>query len=312
MYAMQQVAIANAGAAGSVSTAASGLSSQSGTLSQTLEAFQNCLTRIHHSLVNLYQQTQGRDITLSMLANDHEIIQLVKEIVLIAKGAQAGVRLEATFTFAERVFKRLSETATTNFNLRVDIFVGILETLRDVSGAAKKFAPSVFISWLNMYTTVNLSEESGRQTHRSVLIALLKAKLVRSVDIDAYFANSMDSGRNMVWVELALAFVRQCLALGIAATYEFTDTFDTVSKMRPTNANVRKQLQKWLTDLRALAAQKEEQKAQMGANANANANASQGNSLAATAQNAAAAVATPSASSIPGNTRLVILATHFG
>jgi CCR4-NOT transcription complex subunit 1 len=65
----------------------------------------------------------------------------------------------------------------------------------------------------------------------------------------------------MVWVELALSFVRQCLADGVAATQEFTNTFDTVSKMRPANAAVRKQLQKWLTDLRALAATKDEQKA---------------------------------------------------
>jgi CCR4-NOT transcription complex subunit 1 len=72
----------------------------------------------------------------------------------------------------------------------------------------------------------------------------------------------MDEGRAMVWVEMALDFIRQCLTEGLAAIFEFPKTFDTVSKMRQSNVSVKKQLQKWLTDLRVLAAAKEEQKAQ--------------------------------------------------
>ena len=39
----------------------------------------------------------------------------------------------------------------------------------------------------------------------------------------------MDAGRNMVWVELALTFVRQCLVDNIAQTYEFANILETVT-----------------------------------------------------------------------------------
>jgi len=68
-----------------------------------------------------------------------------------------------------------------------------------------------------------------------------------------------------LWVEIALGFIRHSLAEGLAATYEFSKVFDIVSKMRPVNIPIRKQLQKWLTDIRTLAATREEQK---GASAN--------------------------------------------
>ena len=239
-------------------------------MSQVLETFQKYFIRIDSSILNIFQQSNGREITLSLLGNDHEVIVYIKDLILVAQKAQPAIRIEASVTFAERVFKRLVETVSATDTLRVDIFIGIIEALRDISGGSKRFAPEVFISWLNLYAVFNFSEESGRKIHRLILIALLKSKLLRPSDIDVYFATNMDSGRNMIWVEIALAFVRQCLSDSIAATYEFTDTFDTVSKMRPTNPTIRRQLQKWLTDLRSLAAAKEEQKANAAQTASTN------------------------------------------
>ena len=135
--------------------------------------------------------------------------------------------------------------------LRLEVMVGILEALRDACGGPKKFAPDI-VSWLGHYAAFNPNDEISRKMHRAILILLLRVKLIRSQEIDTYFAIYMDAGRNMVWVELALSFVRQCLAEGLAATYEFASTFETVSKMRPANTAVRKQLQKWLTGTYAL------------------------------------------------------------
>ena len=41
----------------------------------------------------------------------------------------------------------------------------------------------------------------------------------------------------MVWVELALTFVRQCLVDSIAQTYEFANIFETVMTTTPTTAS---------------------------------------------------------------------------
>ena len=48
--------------------------------------------------------------------------------------------------------------------LRVDIFVGVIKALKDMSGGSSRFTPDVFITWMNTHSTINLSEESGKKT----------------------------------------------------------------------------------------------------------------------------------------------------
>ena len=234
--------------------AANALNSQ-----QALDAYKVIFTLLEAALNKVQVQLQGREVTLSMLGGDHEILSLLREVISVTQRTQANMRIGAAMVFAESIFKRLMETPSTTNALQLDVLVGCLEALRDACGGPKKFVPDV-TTWLTRYSAINVQDEVSRRIHRAILTRLLRANLLRSQEADIYFASCMDSGRNMLWVELALSFVRQCLADGLAATYEFTSIFNTVSKMRPTNAAVRKQLQKWLTDLHALAASKDEQK----------------------------------------------------
>eukprot|EP01035_Chromulina_nebulosa_P020075 gene20075-26069_t len=239
------------------------------TMSQALEGYQQILSRIELSLRNIQQQAQGREISLSMLGGDNDIITLLREIITITSRIQPNIRNETAMTFAENICKRLLESIGVIDNLRAEVMVGILEALRDVSctgiSSNMKVLSNEITTWLNNYSTFNISDEYTRKMLRQVLIYLLHAKVIKSQDIDTYFSTFMDNGRNMVWVELALGFVKQCLTESLAATYEFANIFDTVSKIRPPNANVRKQLQKILTDLRSLATSKEEGKVTSGA-----------------------------------------------
>lgn len=228
-------------------------------MSQALQAYQITLSRIDMVLKAIEIQSQGREVSISMLGQDHEIIGLLRDMVAITMKIQPSIRNETSLTFCENVFKRLVETTSMADSLRLEVTVGILEALREAGGSSK-FLPDI-VNWLSQYAVFNPNDESSRKVHLTTLVLLLRARLLRSQDADVYFATFMDGGRNMIWVELALTFVRQCLAEGLSATYEFANTFETVSKMRPTNAAVRKQLQKWLTDLRALASAKDEQKA---------------------------------------------------
>ena len=241
----------------------SATSAPSLSMSQALDGYQHLSARIDMSLKAVSVQAPGRDVSISMLAADHEILALLRELVMVTQRTQPAVRNETAMTFCENLFKRMVESVNVLDTLRLEVMIGIIEALRDACGGAKKFAPDI-VSWLSHYAGFNPTEEVARKMHRAILILLLRVKLIRSQEVDTYFAIYMDSGRNMVWVELALSFVRQCLAEGLAATYEFASTFETVSKMRPANTAVRKQLQKWLTDLRTLAASKEEQKAASG------------------------------------------------
>jgi len=229
-------------------------------MNQALEAYQTIISRIDMSLKAVQVQAQGRDVTILMLGADHEILTLLRELVMVTQRTAANVRIEAAMAFAENMFRRTVEAVAIPDILRVEVMVGCLETLREACGGAKNFSPDIS-TWLNHYGAFNVADDMSRKMHRAVLLLLLRGKLISSATVDQYFAVNMDGGRNMLWVELALSFVRQCLADSLAATYEFTNTFDTVSKMRPANATVRKQLQKWLTDLRTLAASKDEQQA---------------------------------------------------
>jgi CCR4-NOT transcription complex subunit 1 len=229
------------------------------TMAQSFEAYQHALAKIDKALKLVLMQSQGRDVTLSMLGGDHEILLLLREIILITQSTAPNTRIESAMTFAESVFKRLVETSTVNDTLRLEVIIGIVEALRDACGGPRKFLPDI-ISWLNQYSSFNIADEGIRKLHRDILTLLMRAKLLRPQEVDSYFANNLDGGRNMVWVEAALSFIRHCLSENLAASFEFQNIFDIVSKMRPSNMNVRKQLQKWLTDIKTISASKEDQK----------------------------------------------------
>ena len=227
-------------------------------MSQSLEAYQIIFARLDLALKAVQLQAPGRDVTISMLGSEHEILGHFRDMIIITQRTQPSVRSETAMAFCENVFKRLMESMLNSTDsLRLEVFIGMIEALRDACGGAKKFAPDI-IGWLSHYAAYVPTEESSRKFYRVILLLLLRAKLLRTQELDVYFATCMDSGRNIAWVEIALLFIRQCLSEGLAATYEFSSSFDTVSKMRPANMVVRKQLQKWLTDLRAIAAPKEE------------------------------------------------------
>ena len=228
-------------------------------MAQSLEAYQLSLSRVDNSLKAVMIQAQGRDVSLSMLGGDHEIVSRLREIMHITQCTQPSVRLESALTFAESVFKRLVETVGVNDTLRLEVMVGILEALRDACGGSRKFIPDI-TGWLNAYATFTVSEEASRKVLRDILTLLMRAKLLSAADVDLYFANNLDGGRNMLWVEMSLAFIRHSLAEGLAATYEYSKVFDIVAQMRPANPTFRKSLQKWLTDIRTLAGAREEQR----------------------------------------------------
>eukprot|EP00602_Paraphysomonas_sp_CaronLab_P009030 CAMPEP_0185024952 /NCGR_PEP_ID=MMETSP1103-20130426/8098_1 /TAXON_ID=36769 /ORGANISM="Paraphysomonas bandaiensis, Strain Caron Lab Isolate" /LENGTH=2202 /DNA_ID=CAMNT_0027558051 /DNA_START=281 /DNA_END=6889 /DNA_ORIENTATION=- len=235
-------------------------------MAQALEAYQIALSRVDIALKNVMMQVQGRDVYLSMLGGDHEIFARLRDVIHITQCTQPGVRIESALTFAESVFKRLVDTVAVNDTLRLEVMVGILEALRDACGGQRKFTPDM-ISWLSHYATFSVTEESSRKLHRDILTLLMRAKLLRAQEVDLYFANNLDGGQNMIWVEVALNFIRHSLAEGIAATFEFSKVFEIVSKMRPANTTIRKQLQKWLTDIRTLAAAREDPKSSTGSSA---------------------------------------------
>ena len=233
-------------------------------LSQAIEAYQLIYTRIDTSLRTLHAQLQGREVNISMLGSDHEIIIHLRDLVTITQRTQSNARIETAMTFAEIIFNRMFESISNPDALRLEVFVAILEAIRDACGGIKVFTPD-FISWLGKYAILVSNDETARKVYRLILILLVRAKLIRCSDLDGYFVACIDSGRNLFWLELALSFIRQCLTENITTIFEFEGTFDAVTKMRPTNMILKKQLQKWLMDIKTLATNQEELKASTAA-----------------------------------------------
>jgi CCR4-NOT transcription complex subunit 1 len=223
-------------------------------MSQALESYQNVLMRIDQSLNTVLHQTslQTRELTLAMLGSEHELFPLMREIITITHRTQAIVRDESAVTFAEVVFKRLMETHVAD-TLPLEVNVGLLEALRDAC-ASKKFNPDI-LAWLTNYSSVNIADESSKKLHSNVLFLLMRARMLKPSDVDAYLCRHMDQGRNVAWVEFAMLFVRQCVADNIGAVGDFGSSIETVQRMLTQqsinqNPNAKKTLMKWLSEVR--------------------------------------------------------------
>eukprot|EP01038_Epipyxis_sp_PR26KG_P009842 gene9842-13237_t len=228
-------------------------------MSQALEGYQLVLSRIDASLKAVQIQAQGRDITIGMLGSDHDILVLLRDLILITQRTQATARLETAMTFSENVFKRMFDSSASPDVLRGEVYVTILEAIRDACGGSKVFAPE-FVAWLGNYAAYVNNDETSRKMYRLILPLLLRAKLIRAQEVDSFFATYMDGGRNLFWLELAVSFTKQCLTEGLSTIYDFARTIDTVNKMRPTNLVLKKQLQMWLADIKGLSKTQEDLK----------------------------------------------------
>ena len=77
-------------------------------------------------------QAQGRDISMSMLGGEHEILSLMRDLIMITQRTQPAVRNETAMTFSENLFKRMVESVATSVPdaLRLEVMVGVLEAMR--------------------------------------------------------------------------------------------------------------------------------------------------------------------------------------
>jgi CCR4-NOT transcription complex subunit 1 len=218
-------------------------------MTQAIEAYQLIYSRLDQALRAVPLQSQGREVTLAMLG-DHEITQLIKDLVLVTQRTISGVRNETAMTFSESIFNKLFETSGTS-PLRLEVFVTILDAVREACGGSKVFNPDIF-AWLGKYSS-SVSDEFSRRLYRHILLLLIRAKLIKPQDLDSYLMMQMEGGANIFWLELALVFIKQSVSEMLCSVYDFAQCIEAIQQIRPTNVNVRKSLQKWILDMKALA-----------------------------------------------------------
>ena len=60
---------------------------------------------------------------------------------------------------------------------------------------------------LRLYTET----EGQRKIHLTVLLLLVRSRLIPIAELDVFLAKSMDGGRNTMWVEFSIEFLRNAL-----------------------------------------------------------------------------------------------------
>jgi CCR4-NOT transcription complex subunit 1 len=170
------------------------------------------------------------EITLAMLPSEHEIKRLIMAArkATMPAGTQSLPALtpaesDGILAFAQKVFKRLYELSLTE-PLRLEAYVGLLEVLCDCVPKLK----SNLGTWATYAPT---ESESQRKLHRTVLLLLMRSRLLIPEDLDRYLAKSMDGGKNALWIEFSVLFVRAAVLEKILSPVDLPKVVDTLKSI---------------------------------------------------------------------------------
>jgi len=191
-----------------------------------LDALSTIAGKLNSAVTTLLSSAGARssNITLSMLPPESEIKQLLMAVQHVAdtvtstgkdgeRRALSSNETDAVLGFAQNVFKRLYDLSLTE-PLRLEALVALLAGLNE-------FCPQLGQN-LGTWATYAPTETEGQRTlHRTVLLLLVRSKLIPISELDTYLAQSMDGGNSSMWIEFSLLFVRTAVLERITSS---TDT----------------------------------------------------------------------------------------
>lgn len=200
-----------------------------------MEAFTRVAVKLENSITALLTSAGHRapEITMGRLPGDHEIKQLLfasKQMASsIATGTLSSAEQDSVLGFAQNIFKRLYELRLSE-PLRLEAFVGLLDALNE---GCKQLSKDI-----GTWATYAPTETDGqRKLHRTVLLLLLRSNLLQVNELDAYLCDRMDNGRNQIWLEFAIAFIRTALLEKIVNPRDLPKTMNVLSALSSSNNN---------------------------------------------------------------------------
>lgn len=172
------------------------------------------------------------EVKLPMLPPDHQIRQLlaaVKQILpnlsptgVMTRNLTAGEQ-EAALGFSQGIFKRLYELSLSE-PLRLEALVALLE---NINVACPKLGKDIG-TWATYAPT---NSEGQRRLHRTVLLLLIRSRLLAVHDLDGFLAARADNGRNHIWVEFSLLFIRTAFMERISMPTDFPKLMDLMTRI---------------------------------------------------------------------------------
>ena len=191
-------------------------------------------TKLDSAVTSLLSAAGNRaaEVKFSMLPQDHVIRQLlgaIKQVMPNAGSTPGATRplttseQEVVLGFSQGVFKRLYELNLTE-PLRLEALVALLERINS-------YCPKLGKDMGTWSTYAPTNTEPQRRLHRTVLLLLVRSRLLAVHELDGFLAARADSGRNHIWVEFSLLFIRTALTEQIATTGDFPKLLDLMTRI---------------------------------------------------------------------------------
>lgn len=172
------------------------------------------------------------EIKLAMLPPEHPIRLLLGAVKQVMPNAapSGGVSRplspsehEVVLAFSQGVFKRLYELNLTE-PLRLETLVALLEKIN-------AFCPKLGKDMGTWATYAPTNTEQQRRLHRTILLLLIRSQLLSVHDLDSFLAARANSGRDPIWVEFSLLFIRTAFMERISTASDFPKLVDLMAKI---------------------------------------------------------------------------------
>lgn len=172
------------------------------------------------------------EVKLQMIPPEHQIRQLLSAVNQVLPNLTSSGDLtrglvqseqDSVLQFSQGIFKRLYELSLAE-PLRLEALVALLEKI-NVS------CPKLGKDMGTWATYAPTNTESQRRLHRTVLLLLVRSRLLAVNELDQFLAARADNGRNHVWVEFALLFIRTAFMERISLPNDFPKVIDLMTRI---------------------------------------------------------------------------------
>jgi CCR4-NOT transcription complex subunit 1 len=192
------------------------------------------VTKLDAAVTGLLSAAGGRarEIKLAMLPPEHQICQLITAFKQVMPNASLSGAVsrplnaseqELILGFSQGIFKRLYELSLSE-PLQLEALVAILENINT-------YCPKLGKDMGTWATYAPTNTDAQRRLHRTVLLLLVRSHLLSVHDLDAFLAARADQGRNHVWVEFSLVFIRTAFAERIALADDFPKLIELMTRI---------------------------------------------------------------------------------
>jgi CCR4-NOT transcription complex subunit 1 len=215
------------------------------------------------SVVNALLSAAGArsgEIKLAMLPPDHQVKQLIAAIKQVIPNSTSGnisrplsaPEQEMILAFSQGIFKRLYDLSLKE-PLRLEVLVALMENINI-------FCPKLGKDLGTWVTYAPTNSDVQRRLHKTVLLLLLRSRLLAVQELDSFLAARADNGRNHVWVEFSLYLIRTAFVESISNPSDFPKLIDLMTRIVDNRSQAnqqvvqayRKQILRMLEETRSL------------------------------------------------------------